>query len=1147
MMKMEIQGGMLLKMTRKFKKLSKQDIEDVQSTSSWGGGNFGYFAKGELGTLVGKDQEGLFLFRVNPEGEVVEDSCGLPRRFKSLDVALQDSEGSLVLVQENDESKKVYEVSNGQAKRTETFPIPEEEIEKMDSRNYVLGDNQKHPFVQVKTKTGETRMFRKEGNSLLEISGNFDSWVKPGIFARKGERGVEFLRYEGDSLVPFFETQNGECAVGNAIKIDGEEFFPLRTTESDWSDERESHLYQFDGDSVIPVALPDLQERVKGFYTKKIFGEDALKAGDALFRKTNEGFEKASVLEDMLTGSFSTQGKDLLLGKYKSPDGAVLSLKPEAFASGKGELFNGQYQARLQEYVAKVDFYLEKRPELRTQFIENAWEFNPNGMSEEEVTQRIPVLMHMKAPLVRFMNDQHIAKLNQLTQNNFEDQERFLQFFNTVSSKLQDQDAFDMLFDKWCSLFSQSRGSAEKVIDALNKEYIRPNSKAPKKGAHYLHNADMATVPAELRPYAIFFTTPNSEIVREREEASVAEGRTLEAILDTNLSSLVATSMLNGNRLEGLASLSDYKPLLERTTQKINTENMNEEIIKTIKSQDATSYIWIRELIQNSRDAILKAGEDPKIKIDSYITGNNWVVSCHDPVGMNLREVVDYLIVPDRTTKAEDDSAGFFGQGFFTVFNDADEVHLKTSTGDGKVQHLTCACDYEQRGSDRVLTGIRVKELKQTEEDFKGTEVKRIKHVDSGSCSPELEGTFVSEAVYKYLGAIDPKQVNIAYNGQIVNAGLSRLSARDTSFGRLELLTDFEGLSRLTKERLYLNEINKEKYLRFVPEMVMPTLEGIGLTLDLPSSLTTTRTRNAISNEDDCLPELQKAIALEAIKSYAKLFVERGIDIPGLPRDYLYNEQYNMTIKEQAREDARALNEGKLENVDFTRYQGVDNRYDLVQLLTLVDVPIKRIGKDEDEYLSLQNLKYRIAAEARGQGGGLGGLAVSDKMRKDANEAVGEIRRRDEDDKKLPDSEMNKKLRADPYTQRFIDFTEETLGALDSEVTADTYYKDEARLCDFGFPRQLIFNLNHVYPGYVQALRNIVEGAPSQTARDNFVYRFLEEMGHEYTHFQDSGMWSHQEDRKMPESFRVRMQKNLNALLRDVNPGDVEKYFSKSD
>jgi len=230
-----------------------------------------------------------------------------------------------------------------------------------------------------------------------------------------------------------------------------------------------------------------------------------------------------------------------------------------------------------------------------------------------------------------------------------------------------------------------------------------------------------------------------------------------------------------------------------------------------------------------------------------------------------------------------------------------------------------------------------------------------------------------------------------------------------------------------------------------------------------------------------------------------------------------------------------------LEEVDFARYQGVDNRYDLVQLLTLVDAPIT---SDEGEsQISLQNLKYKIAAQARGQGGGLGGLSVSDKMEEDIADAQKNIRRQDEDAKKLPDEEMNRQLRADQYTGRFLQFTEGVLGALDDQVTANTYYKDEGRFADFGMPREIIFNLKHVHPGYVQPMRNIAEGEATQAAKDHFIYKFLEDNVHEYTHFQDVGMWSHQEDKVMPESFRVRMQKNLNALLRDLDVASVGQYF----
>jgi hypothetical protein len=59
------------------------------------------------------------------------------------------------------------------------------------------------------------------------------------------------------------------------------------------------------------------------------------------------------------------------------------------------------------------------------------------------------------------------------------------------------------------------------------------------------------------------------------------------------------------------------------------------------------------------------------------------------------------------------------------------------------------------------------------------------------------------------------------------------------------------------------------------------------------------------------------------------------------------------------------------------------------------------------------------------------------------------------------------------------------------------------------------------------------------------MYRFLEWNVHEMTHFEDAGMWSHQNDDRMLESFRRRMQNNLNRLLREM-PLDSILEFRKN-
>ena len=87
----------------------------------------------------------------------------------------------------------------------------------------------------------------------------------------------------------------------------------------------------------------------------------------------------------------------------------------------------------------------------------------------------------------------------------------------------------------------------------------------------------------------------------------------------------------------------------------------NREIYSTIEWQDRSSMIWIREVIQNSRDAILKAKKqwkkvDEKIKIDFYKTNWQFTSSVHDNIWMTEEEVLNtYLHLENQEKEYENE------------------------------------------------------------------------------------------------------------------------------------------------------------------------------------------------------------------------------------------------------------------------------------------------------------------------------------------------------------------------------------------------------------------------------------------------------------------------------------------------------------
>lgn len=95
-----------------------------------------------------------------------------------------------------------------------------------------------------------------------------------------------------------------------------------------------------------------------------------------------------------------------------------------------------------------------------------------------------------------------------------------------------------------------------------------------------------------------------------------------------------------------------------------------------VRSQGISAPVWIRELIQNARDALREARRlgrpvEPRIALRSFLSedGSRWIVSVRDGVGMKLSRFLQAMLVPEATTKTMADEV----RGFLALGGDAKE------------------------------------------------------------------------------------------------------------------------------------------------------------------------------------------------------------------------------------------------------------------------------------------------------------------------------------------------------------------------------------------------------------------------------------------------------------------------------------------
>ncbi|MCK5219833.1 hypothetical protein KAR10_09925, partial [bacterium] len=269
------------------------------------------------------------------------------------------------------------------------------------------------------------------------------------------------------------------------------------------------------------------------------------------------------------------------------------------------------------------------------------------------------------------------------------------------------------------------------------------------------------------------------------------------------------------------------------------TEYSTKDITGAVNNQDKASAVWIRELVQNSRNALRRllgglGKASGKIEIRSYINRGKWIFSVFDPVGMPLDKILKKLLTPEATdntlqddvlavleenpeaesakiaaeirkhcfeekyhqdkdllrklksiiSELGDDSeiaeaivdkykekmkkqtGGMFGQGFFTVFNDGDEIFVRTGY-EGKVYEVLLKPVYNEAKRE-ILEDIHLEWMKEYADpkgEFKGTEIRRIKNInDSNRAGLNIESKYLHYQAMIQIGAISDYAVT--WNGE---------------------------------------------------------------------------------------------------------------------------------------------------------------------------------------------------------------------------------------------------------------------------------------------------------------------------------------------------------------------------------------------
>ncbi|MDD5213257.1 MAG: hypothetical protein PHG82_02440 [Candidatus Gracilibacteria bacterium] len=551
------------------------------------------------------------------------------------------------------------------------------------------------------------------------------------------------------------------------------------------------------------------------------------------------------------------------------------------------------------------------------------------------------------------------------------------------------------------------------------------------------------------------------------------------------LTDIIGISRYFDEEIENL-SFGNGLEIISKLKEEINKKLKNRlpferNITSTIDGQDRASMIWLRESVQNSRDAIIKARKNGNLgeglddlDVNFYQNDNKWISRMSDNIGMTNYEVFKYLLTPGKSGKENDETAtGMFGQGFYSLSIGAREVNLKTNSGNGKTTYLNLKPKYNE---NKDIIDFEIKYDIRNEE-FMGTIIERVD--DSEGIGGNIGALIGINNLQKYVGNVD--DIEIKYNGKnaLNSENIQILETVEIpEFGKLSLKQNKDKQERLTKDNLFLSEI-KDEYLNFLPDFMIDYIRKNGYSLDLPSKIQLTKTRNAITDFEENIDVLRPHIFNLFTKLIIKDYLAGKTRLPMMPLDYYGLDIYEMKFDNKIVNLANRVNNSGILNLG--EIEELKNKNLMIQYLINLKV------ENKGEIISIRELKKRRDDEVFLKKHTKDTYAINNNA---TNLNIG-MEHGDREKIDLDKIEEKEKLEKKEFLEK-IDRTFSPLvkRLFGTEVIFGFYLrkdKEEGRAVDYGFETsdKMYFNFND---NFWNKYKNEEE------------YKTIELMTHEFTH-----------------------------------------------
>ncbi len=614
------------------------------------------------------------------------------------------------------------------------------------------------------------------------------------------------------------------------------------------------------------------------------------------------------------------------------------------FDSTKGEL-TPEHMGVLESFLLKYPIPEKEKLERVTYRLMEFRQLPP-----EDISFLLPVFYEAENIAPDFFTPQMVEVLRDVS---YLDSERFVQLFKIMYESLpKDELRKNIIATKIVKFYkeklqSESLESANDIIKDLMNDREYSNSR--QCNGHTLIKYDVSVPQAEIsrkiRPFLTFIQSEEDELAyREFEGIKIPE--TLPQTIC--LSEIIQWKRLRESEAKNFTDQNILGDVVHKVTHDKTREHILREITHAVHFQALNSTdLYVRELIQNAVDVMQGESmekQDRNIEITTSVTENKELVThFHDPVGMDIKTVLNYFLVPGESTKMDRDKnfIGFYGQGVYTLFKNFKQITIKTSIGDGNVCYLTMRpiIDHD------MISDVSI-DFRSAEEDFKGTVISKTQ----GAENPYVEAAYVKDAVMTLTSALSDDRASVIYQKEKVNAEYKVLSKSNIpGLGDVTVYKNPNNI--LSQHGLYVKDIGYE-YLSAIPGFMSESLQKWGgLAIDLPKGVELTRSRQDIANKDKVAgilnPQIQKNLVSAYFNSFKEKMVSGNISFPyeKLPYDYFFEAQ-NYNVPSKYKSDAKLLLQGEpLEHLD--EYVDSGNALKLMTVLPLFEIKQQQVSLDD--------------------------------------------------------------------------------------------------------------------------------------------------------------------------------------------------------